>query len=278
MSNILNNMDGLLSIFGYAFMQRALISGIVLGGLLSYLGVFVVLKRMSFFGEGIAHASLSGIALGLMLGVSPLWTAIAASLVFAVAIYFLEERGLSGDSAIGVVFSFGMALGALFMGFTRGYRPELMSFLFGNILSVKYGEILIIVPVAVLILAFLIVFRRNLVLMSLDEDLAKTSGVPVKWLKPALYAATAVSVVLGIKVLGIMLVSSAMIIPVSAARFVSSSFRSVSLISFIFAELIMVSGLVVSYVFDLPTGAAIVIIGSVVLFASAVYRALSGKF
>lgn len=270
-------MDSILDIFEYAFMGRALVSAVILGGLLSYLGVFVVLKRMSFFGEGIAHASLSGIALGLMLGVSPLWTAIAASLVFAVAIYILEERGLSGDSAIGVIFSFGMALGALFMGFTRGYRPELMSFLFGNILSVKYGEILVIVPFAVLLLSFLVAFRRDLVLMSLDEDLAKTSGVPVRWLKPALYAATAVSIVLGIKILGIMLVSSAMIIPVSAARFVSSSFRSVSWISIIFAELIMVSGLIASYVLDLPTGAAIVVIGSVVLLFSAGFGALSRK-
>lgn len=271
-------MDSLLNIFSYGFMERALLSAVVLGGLLSYLGVFVVLKRMSFFGEGIAHASLSGIALGLMLGVSPLWTAVATSLVLALAIYFLEERGLSGDSAIGIIFSFGMALGALFMGFTRGYRPELMSFLFGNILSVKAGELFIIVPLAVAIIAFLVFFRRDLVLLSLDEDLAKTSGVPVRWLKPVFYALTAVSVVLGIKVLGILLVSAAMIIPVSAARFVSTSFRSVSWISVLLAELIMIFGLVASYVFDLPTGAAIVVIGSLILFLSAALSALSRKF
>lgn len=270
-------MDSIFGFFSYAFMERALISGIALGALLSYLGVFVVLKRMSFFGEGIAHASLSGIALGLMLGVSPLWTAVATSLILALAIYILEERGLSGDAAIGIIFSFGMALGALFMGFTRGYRPELVSFLFGNILSVKPSEILIIVPLSIAIIAFLLFFRRHLVLMSLDEDLAKTSGVQVKWLKPALYALTAVSVVLGIKVLGILLVSAAMIIPVSAARFISSSFLSVSWISVFLAELIIIGGLIASYVFDLPSGATIVVLGSLVLVLAATYRAASRK-
>lgn len=259
-------MDNLLNIFQYAFMGRALVIGLILGGLISYLGVFITLKRMSFFGEGIAHASLSGIALGLLLGTSPLFTAIVSAIVFAVVIYVLERKGISGDSAIGIIFSFGMALGALFIGFSKGYKPELMSFLFGNILSVKQSEVYLIAGIAIVLLGFLILFKRELTVMSLDEDLAKTSGMKVDILKPLFYIVTAITVVLGIKVLGIMLVSSMMIIPVSISRFIAKSFKGVVWASVVSSEMIVVSGLLVSYVLNLPTGATIVIIGSTLLF------------
>ncbi len=270
-------MDNLLNIFEYAFMWRALGVGIILGGLISFLGIFITLKKMSFFGEGIAHASLSGIALGLLLGTSPLFMAIISAVIFAIVIYILEKRGISGDSAIGIIFSFGMALGALFIGFSKGYKPELMSFLFGNILAIKQSEVYLIAGLSIILFSFLVFFKRELTIMSLDEDLAKTSGIRIDILKPLFYIITAITIVLGIKVLGIMLISSMMIIPVSISRFVSKSFKGVTIVSIITSEMIIISGLIVSFLLDLPTGATIVVIGSALLLLLGAFSALSHK-
>ena len=126
-------------------MQRAFIAGILLAALLAYLGVFVVLRRMSLFSDGIAHASLAGVAAGVLLSLNPLVTALVASVVFAIVMFFLERKSnLSTDTAIGLIFTSGMALGVLLMSFKSGYQPELIGFLFGNILTIKPSDLIVI--------------------------------------------------------------------------------------------------------------------------------------
>lgn len=254
--------------FHYPFMQRALVAGILLAGLFAYLGVFVVLRRMAFFSDGIAHASLAGVAAGVLLSQNPLITALISSVLFAVLLFFLEKKtNISSDTAVGFIFTFGMALGVLLISFKKGYQPELIGFLFGNILMIKSLDLWLIGIAAFLIFGLLFLFRREITLIALDREMAYLSGIHTDFFQLALYIVLAVSVVLGIKILGIVLVSALLIIPVSISKLISHSFRKLVIGSILFAEAIVISGIFLSYFFDLPTGAAIVLTGAVLFFA-----------
>ena len=136
----------MLEILQYPFMQRALIAGVVLALLLAVLGIFVILRKMSFWGDGIAHASLAGIAIGLFAGYNPLITAIIFAVIFALLVYFLERKtSLSSDVIIGILFTASMALGIVLINLKNTYQPDLLSFLFGNILAIKTGELYLMV-------------------------------------------------------------------------------------------------------------------------------------
>lgn len=254
-------------ILQYAFMRNALVMGAFLGLLLAYIGVFIILKKMSFFGDGVAHASLAGVAAAVLFGHNPLIGGVIAAVFFAIAIFVMEEKfNISGDAAIGIVFTSGMALGMLLMGIMPGYKSELVSFLFGNILAVKSSEAIISAGLAIVFFGILFGLRKKIGLLALNEELAMAEGINVSLIKPFLYVVTAVSVVLGIKVLGIILVSAAMIIPASCAKSVSRSFAMMGILSVVFSEMFMFGGIVSSYALDLPTGSAIVLLGSATFF------------
>lgn len=254
--------------FYYPFMQRALIAGILLAGLFAYLGVFVVMRRMAFFSDGIAHASLAGVAAGVLLSLNPLVTALVASVFFALMMFWLEKKtNISSDAAVGLIFTFGMALGVLLISLKRGYQPELIGFLFGNILMIKSLDLWLIGIASVFISGLLFFFRREITLLSLDQEMAYLSGIRTNLLQLAMYVVLAISVVLGIKILGIVLVSALLIIPVSISKLISRSFRKLVIRSVLCAEVIMIAGIFLSYLFDLPTGAAIVLTGAVLFFA-----------
>lgn len=244
-------------------MQRALIAGVILAAVLSLLGVYVLLKRMSFFADGIAHASLAGIAVGIVFSWQPLLTALLLSAAFALIIYVIERRfELASDTAIGILFTSGMALGILLISLTPGYQPELISFLFGNILAIKSSELWLIGLMSAGIAGFVIVYFKQLTLLALDEELAYVSGVKVHILQPIFYVLLALAVVLGIKILGIILVSALLILPTASARVLAPSFKAFVVLAIFLAEIIVVCGLVLSAAFDLPTGPVIVLCGT----------------
>lgn len=263
----------MLELFHYPFMQRALIAGILLAGLLAYLGVFVVLRKMAFFSDGIAHASLAGVAGGVLLSLNPLVTALIASLIFAVGMFLLEKKtSVSSDTAIGLIFTTGMALGVILMSLRSGYQPDLIGFLFGNILMITQSDLALIVALTALIGIFLIANRQKITLLTLDREMAYLSGINPDFFQLAIYIVLAVSVVLGIKILGIILVSALLIIPVSISRLISRSFRKLVFWSIVLAEVIVLAGLFLSYLFDLPTGAVIVLTGSMIFFLVFIFR------
>jgi zinc transport system permease protein len=249
------------------FMQRALLAGIVLGAILAYLGIFVVLRKMSFFSDGVAHASLAGVAIGIMVSVNPLITALLVGLLVAVSLTVLERTTkLSSDSIIGLLFTAGMAFGVLLLSFKSGYQPELISFLFGNILAIRNPELILMVGLSFIVLVFLVTQQRKLLLMSIDQNLAKVSGVsPVRY-QLLMNIFLAISVVLGIKLLGVILVSALLLIPVSASRLVTNSYRRLLITTIIVSEIVMIGGLVLSYFLNLPSGAVIVLIGTAIFF------------
>ena len=244
-------------------MQRAVIAGAVLALVLAWLGVFVIMRKMSFFSDGIAHASLAGVAVGVLAGVHPLATALVFSVIFSLAIYSLEKRTtLSSDAIIGILFTSGMALGVVLMSFKKGYQPDLISFLFGNILAIKNVDLAVICVLSVVIIAFLAYNHRGIALIALDTDTAYMASVRVDLLQVSFNIILAVSVVLGLKILGIVLVSALLIIPASTAKLISKSFKGLIVQSIIFSEVVVMLGIGLSYALDSPTGPMIVLVGA----------------
>jgi len=256
----------------YPFMQRALVAGILLGVLLATLGVFVTLRRMAFFGEGIAHASLAGIAIAILTGFSPLPVAMVWAVILALLIFTLEQKTkLPIDTVIGIFFTSAMALGVVLMNFTSGYQPELLSFLFGSILSVSVSDLWTIAISTIVILVWLISSRRQLTFLSLSEEQAIVSGIPVRLQTAILYVALSVATVLGVKILGIILISALLIIPPAISRLHAKSFRSHMTLAVLFSEVTIVLGLALSFFYDLPSGAVIVLVGAFIFLLSLLF-------
>ena len=261
----------MIEILQYPFMQRALMAGIILAALLAFLGIFIILKRMAFFGSGIAHASLAGIAIAILAGTNPLIIAIIFSVILALIMYFLEKKtNLSSDTVIGIFFTASMSLGILLISFKSGYQPELISFLFGNILAIQTFELIIIIILSIILLAFLTTFFKKITLLTFDRESAYLSGINITVLEITMYISLATAVVLGVKILGIILVSALLIIPASTAKITASSFKNLIIISIIIAEITVILGIMLSYYFDWPTGATIVLTGTA-LFLSTLF-------
>ncbi|MFC1721607.1 metal ABC transporter permease [Patescibacteria group bacterium] len=244
------------------FMQRALITGAFVGVLLAVLGVFVLIKRMAFFGDGVAHASLAGIAIGLLAGIEPLLIAMLFAIGIALAMYALEKRSsLSTDAVIGIFFTSSLALGVLLLSWQSSYQPDLMSFLFGNILAVTRVDAIMIILVATGLLITIALLSRKLSLLVIDQEQAKLQGIRDQALMIFLYIALAVAIVLGVKLVGVILVSALLIIPAAGAKLWVRSFAGLRRTSVILALVMVIAGLILSYVLDLPSGAVIVIVG-----------------
>lgn len=249
----------------YPFMQRALLAGVALAFLLAFLGVFVVLKKMAFFASGIAHASLAGVSLGIIASMNPMISALIFGVIFSIIIYIIERKyRLPSDTTIGIIFTSGMALGVLLISLQKGYQPELISFLFGNILSIKNIEVWIILIMGIGISIFLLTNLRKLILISFDPETAYVSGIKVELLQLLMYMLLAVVVVLGIKVIGVVLVSALLIVPVATAKVFAKSFKKLMVLSVIISEVTVLGGIGLSYYLDFPTGPTIVLNGTLI--------------
>jgi zinc transport system permease protein len=261
----------MLEILNLEFMQRALIAGAVLAPLLSVLGSFATLRKMSFFADGVAHASLLGVALAIVVGITPFAGVLLAGLIFGILIFLLERYArLASDAVIGIIFTTGLALGIIVISLQPGYQPDLISFLFGNILAITWGNVWTILILSSIILSMVFLLFRQFSLLSLSEELAWTSGMNTKYLNLLFYVLLSLAVVLGVKLLGIILVSALLITPAVTSKFITRSFYSYVLYSVIFSLIAFVGGLLASYYFDLPSGASIVVSATslfVVMFA-----------
>ncbi len=253
--------------FTLPFMQRAFLVGVALAGVMAMLGAIATLKKMAFFTEGIAHASLAGIAIGILAGFTPLPVALAWGVLIALVIYRLEKTTLlSSDTLIGILFTFSMALGVVLMHYTSGYQPELISFLFGSILSITASDVPIILIGSAVILTWFFASRRSLTFLALHPDSAAIAGVRVQRQTLLFYISLAVATVLTVKLLGIVLVSALLVIPPASARMLSGSFAGYLVFSFLFAQAAIILGLLLSYYSDLPSGAVIVLLGTIFFF------------
>lgn len=265
-------MELFLELMTFPFLQRAILSGVCIAILLSLLGVFATLRNMAFFSEGIAHASLAGIAIAVLVGWAPLPLALLWAVCLSVLLFFAQKKDLlSSDTLIGIAFTSSLALGIVLMSFTKGYQSELLSFLFGSILTTNTMDVVLTFLATGVVLAWLIPSMRALTFSSLAPDLARVRGVHVDRHVFVFYIALSVATVLGVKLLGIILVSALLIIPAASARLITKTFVSYALVSVLAAIGAVLFGLAFSLIFDLPSGATIVLVSTVGVFLSWIF-------
>jgi zinc transport system permease protein len=248
------------------FMRLALAAGAIVGVLAPAVGFFLVQRRQSLVGDGIGHVAFAGVAAGILLGVSPVLTALVAAVLGGVAIELLRSRGrTAGDQALALVFYTGIALGVVLVAQAGALNVGLFQYLFGSILTITRSDLALIAALAALGLATIALLYRAFAAVIVDEEGARVAGVPIGSLNIALAALAAVTIALSMRVVGILLVAALMVLPVSAAGRVAWSMRSTLLLSTAIGLASALTGLTVSYYADLPPG------GTIVLVAAAVY-------
>jgi zinc transport system permease protein len=257
----------MIELLSYEFGRRALLAGLVMGLGCAVLAFFVVLRRMAFVGVGISHAALGGVALGVILGIDPLLAALGFSVAVAWLIGAVAGRGrLSEETAIGIFFPTAMALGVALMAGTPNYRQDLLGYLFGNILLVQESDLIFASVLIGLTLAITLFFFKELLFISVDEETARAAGLPAVRLRFLLLTLLAITIVSAIKVIGIVLLSAFLVIPAATAQILAPGVRSMLLISIAAALVSVVGGLWISWMVNLPSGAAIVLLAAVLFF------------
>lgn len=258
-----------MEILSYGFMQRALITGVVVSILTGIISVFVVLRRVAFVGSGISHAAFGGVAIGFLAGINPIITAMIYSILIAFGIERISSRGrVAEDTAIGVFFSSSMALGIVLISLSKSYNIDLFGYLFGSILAISEKEMWLTIIITLVILTILVVIMKELLLITFNEELAVVSGIPTGLIKSVFLISMAVAIVMSIKVVGIILVSALLVIPGAVAQLISRRFYPMMLISCLTAFSSVIAGLYLSYHFDLSPGGTIVLIITVLFFAA----------
>lgn len=246
-------------ILTYDFMQRALIACLLSGISCGVVGSYIVSRRMVFLSGGITHASFGGLGIALYAGFSPTLGAMLAATLSALGIEFASRRvKLREDSAIGIIWSLGMAIGALFMSLRPGYASDLTSYLFGNILLVDRSDIALLALLTAIIVVGAITLLRRIMYITFDEDYARSQGMNVTLVSYVMAVVVALAIVLSIKVMGIILLMSLLTLPTVIANTLTKDFSKIALLSAIVGVVGNVAGFVLSYNFDLPTGSCII--------------------
>ena len=267
-----------MDVFQYEFMRNALFAAILVNIACGIVGTYVVIKRIVFISGGISHAAFGGIGLGYFLGLNPILVAIPFSIASAVSIGFMSRKTkISEDTAIGIIWSLGMALGILFINLTPGYAPDLFSYLFGNILTVPMTDIYIMLGMDLFIIIISAVFYREFLAISFDEELATVSGIAVRIFYFLLLCLVSLSVVILIRIVGIILVIALLTIPASICRQFTYNIRKMMLSSVLTGIAITITGLLLSYYLDFSSGATIVIFSSLVFFLSYILKKIKSK-
>jgi len=268
-----------MEIFQYQFMQNALLAGLLVGIICSILSVFVVLKRLAFIGQGIAHAAFGGIAFALLFNLDIFFTTIIFCILVAIAIGITSRKGkVSEDSSIGLFLTTSMALGVIFLNMRREYTADAFSYLFGNILSVSISDVINVAVVGAVVVGFIVYFYRPLQFFTFDEESARVAEVPVTFLYYMLLIALAAVIVVSIQVVGVILVSALLIIPATIALLVGKRFLPVLIISILVGVFSSISGLISSYYAHVSSGAAIVVILFLIFLIVFSIKKLAGRF
>jgi len=259
-------------ILGYTFMQRALVASVLIGTVSAVIGVYVVLRGLAFIGAGIAHASFGGVALGFLIGVNPVLTAVLFSLLTAWGIAWTSRRAeVKEDTAIGVFFAASMALGILFIGLMNNYNVDLFGYLFGSVLAVTAEDLRLSLLLGAVVLLTVGLFFKELLFVTFDQEMARISGLPAGALYILLLSLMALTIVLSIKVVGIILVSALVVIPAAAAYQLTEDFWRMMVLAVVIGNLSAIAGLFLSYRFDTPSGATMVLMATLVFFVSILF-------
>ncbi|MEN8155746.1 MAG: metal ABC transporter permease [Bacteroidota bacterium] len=248
-----------MELFRYGFFQHAFFSAILMSVTCGIIGTYIVSRRMVFISGGITHASFGGVGIGYFLGFPPLAGAALFAVLAALTTENLTRRKvLRNDSIIAIMWSLGMALGIIFITMTPGYAPNLMSYLFGSILTVTALDLWLMLSLAVVVTAFFTILFKPILYISFDEQFAKTRGIPVMLMNYLLIILVALTVVLSIRIAGIILVLSILTIPQNIANLFTNRFGKIMVWSVLIGFVASLLGLVFSYYMDIPSGATII--------------------
>ncbi|WP_455377878.1 metal ABC transporter permease [Petrachloros mirabilis] len=259
----------MVELLTYDFMQRSLLAAAMVGGLCSVIGVFVVLRGLAFVGAGTAHAAFAGVTLGYLMGWPPLLPAILFGLATVWITGWMEEKGnMKLDVSIGILYTATMALAILFIGLMKTYNAEVYGYLFGNVLSVTTEELRTIGGLTVLVLGAIVLFSKELYFIAFDQEMAEASGVPARRIFFLLLTLVAFTVVVSLKIVGAILVFAMVLVPASTAYQLTHSLSTLTVYSVVIGVSCSVGGVLLSAVWDIPSGPAIVLLSTLVFFLS----------
>lgn len=257
----------------YEFMQRAFIGGFIIAVIAPLMGNFVVVRRMSLIGDSLSHVALSGVVLAALLGFSSLAGAFLITILGSMFIFMLREKYRSYEEiALAIIMSGGIALASVLMGFSKNIRGNFLSYLFGSISSVSTEDIGFIIALSLVILGFVGTNYHKLINISFDEDAARASGVNVDIINRIFVVIIALAIVVSMRIVGVLLISSMMVVPVAAAMNVTTSFKNSLIVSVVIAMISVVSGITLSYYFDLASGGTIVLVSIAILIGSILWK------
>ena len=255
------------------FLLYALISGIALALVAGPLGSFVVWRRMAYFGDTLSHSALFGVALGLLLEISPSVMVLGVCLLLAVFMVIMQQQqSLAADTLLGIMAHSSLAVGLVTLSFMQSVRVDLMGYLFGDLLAVSFNEVLLIVLGSILVLGLLGYFWRNLLALTVDEELAKVEGLPVTQLRLVLMLLIAVVIAVAMKVVGVLLITSLLIIPAATAQKLARSPEQMAIIASVIGVLSVLGGLSMSWHLDTPAGPSIVVCAALCFVLSLLIR------
>jgi zinc transport system permease protein len=264
--------------FEFEFMRLAFAAGVVIGLLAPVVGFFLVQRQMSLIGDGIGHVAFAGVAVGYLIGVSPVWTALLAAVVGAIAIEWLRaRRKAAGDQALALVFYTGIAGGVVLISAAGALNANLFAYLFGSILTVTRQDLFRIALLGFASLVLVAVLLRSLLAVAIDEEGARVSGLPVPWLNGAVSMLAALTIGISMRVVGILLIAALMVLPVIAAQRVAWSLRSTMGLSILIGLSSVLAGLSISYYANLPPGGTIVLTATGFFLVAASFEAVRAR-
>lgn len=251
----------MLELLQYGFVVRGLIAGIIIAVIAPFIGIFLVLRRYSLIADTLSHVSFAGIAIGFLLGINPIITAIIASVVSSIAIERLRiSKKVYGESALSLFLSGSLAIAIVLVSLYHGFNANLTNYLFGSIVTVQLFDLYLIAIVSVIVVTILIAFYKELIYISFDEDSALVSGIPVRLINIILIILSALVIALAIPIVGILLISALIVIPVLTALQFRKSFKTTLILAEIVSLISVIAGIITSFYLNLSSGGTIVLV------------------
>ena len=260
-------------ILSFGFMQNAIISGIAISLICSTVGLFLVLRKYSLFGDALAHSAFGGVALGLFLGVYPLWAAYVVSILSALGLTKIRQKfDISGDAIIAILLSSGIAIGIVLISLSGGFSIDIFSFLFGSILLVSTENVIMVLGLCAAIFIILITGYKKFMYITFSEEQAQVSGIPVQKLNYLLIAIAGITVVTSMQLVGVLLVSALFVIPNVTAMMFKRSFKQTIILSMSFSVFSTVAGIMISYPLDIAPSGMVVLLAIMLFIGSLIIK------
>ena len=260
-------------ILSFGFMQNAIISGIAISLVCSTVGLFLVLRKFSLFGDALAHSAFGGVALGLFLGFYPLWAAYAVSILSALGLTKIRQKyDISGDAIVAILLSSGIAVGIVLISLSGGFSIDIFSFLFGSVLLVSTENVIMILGLSAAILIILITGYKKFMYITFSEEQAQVSGIPVQKLNYLLITIAGITVVTSMQLVGVLLVSALFVIPNVTAMMFKRSFKQTIILSMSFSVFSTVAGIMISYPLDIAPSGMVVLLAITLFIGSLIMK------